>query len=217
MKALIITGGEFNKNFAVSFLQNKHYDYIIAVDGGIEYAKQLGIMPNMLVGDFDTYDSDDIESYEARGVVVRQFKPEKDDTDTEIAVREAVRLGCDADIICGLGGRVDHLLANIHVMKIGIDSGLSVRMVDGKNIITIKDKPFTLNKKEYNKKYISFIPFSGEVCNLKLKGFKYNLDGYTLKPGSSRCVSNEMEDVLAYVSFDSGCLIVVNSSDIESE
>ena len=48
---------------------------------------------------------------------------------------------------------------------------------------------------------------------MKLKGFKYPLDGYTLKPGYSRCISNELTDDTAYVSMDSGILIAINSAD----
>ncbi|MGN0369667.1 MAG: thiamine diphosphokinase [Butyrivibrio sp.] len=213
MKILIITGGKFNEKFAVSFLEKNKYDYIICVDNGITYAEKLGIVPDMLVGDFDTRGDKGLSEYEKKGVTVRRYIAEKDDTDTEIAIREAVIRGGATDILCGTGGRIDHLLANIHNLKIALDSGVEARIIDECNVIYLKKDDFIVNKSQYPHKYISFLPFCGTVKGLKLKGFKYSQDNYDLKPGTSRCISNEISDGEAYVSFESGCLIVIHSSD----
>lgn len=217
MKTLIITGGRFDKEFVVSFLENKKYDYVIAVDGGLAYAEILGIIPDMIVGDFDTMGSEKPKKYENLGCAVRKYNPEKDDTDTEIAIRQAVGMGSDMDILCATGGRIDHLLANIHNMKIAMDEGLKARLIDAGNVVWLEKDDFIMENKDTAGKYISFVPFDGVVKNLKLKGFKYPLDGYDLKPGASRCVSNEIADEKAYVEFQSGCLIVIVSSDVKSE
>ena len=222
MRTLIITGGSFDYEFAVSFLsQNKkNYDYVIAVDDGLSYAEKLGIRPDLIVGDMDTHGTDDIEEYLKNGARVIKLEPEKDDTDTERAVREAIKLGGDMDILCATGGRLDHLLASIHNLKIALDAGLNARIIDRSNIVFLKNKPFTVSRSECGKKYISFVTFAGEVTGIKLKGFKYPLDGYTLKPGSSRCIINELLDGYGTVEFDGGqdcCLIVINSSDVKSE
>lgn len=217
MNTLIITGGRFNKEFVASFLGKKQYDYVIAVDRGLEYAEISGIVPDMIVGDFDTYRDADLKKYMAKGINVRKCIPEKDDTDTEIAIREAIELKSDMDIICATGGRIDHLLANIHNMKIALDSEFNARIIDECNIVYLKKHSFVMEKDLSYGSYVSFIPFDGTVENLKLKGFKYPLYGYDLKPGTSRCVSNEIVENKAYVSFDSGCIIVVESSDVKSE
>ena len=217
MRTLIITGGRFDKEFAVSFLKNNKYDFYIAVDYGVNYAEELSIVPDMIVGDFDTRGRRGLHEYEKKGCIVRQFLPEKDDTDTEIAIKETVLRQSDMDIICGTGGRIDHLLANIHNMKIALDAGLNARLIDSGNIVYLKNKDFVIERKELIGKYISFVPFDGEVRGLKLKGFKYPLNGYDLKPGASRCISNEMADNQGFVEFETGCLIVINSLDVKSE
>lgn len=215
MKTLIITGGEFHRDFAVEFLSENKYDYVIAVDGGVAYAKELKLTPDLLVGDFDTFKG--IDEYINNGTNVRRYIPEKDDTDTEIAIREAIAMGSDMDIICATGGRIDHLLANIHNLFIALEAGVSARIVDSGNVIFLKNRSFSMKREDYRGKYISFVPFSGDVTGLELKGFKYPLEGYTLKPGASRCISNEFAADTAYVEFDSGCLIVINSLDIKSK
>ena len=217
MRTLIISGGRFDKEFAVSFLKNNKYDYYIAVDYGVNYAEELSIVPDMIVGDFDTRGCEGLDKYEQTGCIVRRFIAEKDDTDTEIAIKEAVQRQSDMDIICATGGRIDHLLANIHNMKIAMDAGLNARLIDNGNIVYLKNKSFVMEQYELIGKYISFVPFDGEIKRLKLKGFKYPLDGYDLKPGASRCISNELTDNQGLVEFETGCLIVINSSDVKSE
>lgn len=213
MRILIITGGKFNEKFAVSFLKKNKYDFVICVDNGLTYAEKLKIVPDMLVGDFDTRGEEGLSEYEKKGVIVRRFVAEKDDTDTEIAIKEAAERGGSADILCGTGGRIDHLLANIHNLKIALDCGLHARIIDECNVVYLRKDDFTVAKSEYSHKYISFLPFGGTVKGLKLKGFKYSLNNYNLKPGTSRCVSNEISGEEAFVSFESGSLIVIHSSD----
>lgn len=220
MRTLIIAGGSFDMEFAAAFLSENKYGYVIAVDGGLGYAVRLGIRPDMIIGDMDTHGTDGIEEYRQAGSKVIVLNPVKDDTDTESAIREAVALGKDMDILGATGGRIDHLLANIHNLKIALDAGLDARIIDRGNIIFLRDKSFTVSREDCPGRYISFVPFAGEVTGIQLKGFKYPLDGYTLKPGASRCVSNELTDGEGTVSFDDGegrCLIVVNSSDVKSE
>lgn len=217
MKALIITGGRFNKEFAVSFLEKSKYDYLIAVDHGLDYCEAISLIPDMIVGDFDSARAPFLEEYENKGVIIRQFQPEKDDTDTEIAIRECIKLGADMDILGGTGGRIDHLLANIHNLLIALETNYEARIIDESNIIYLKNTSFQIKQEECVGKYISFIPLFGVVENLKLKGFKYPLNGYDLKPGASRCVSNELISMAGEVTFDSGCVIVINSLDVKAE
>ena len=216
MKILIIAGGKFEYKFAVSFLEKNKYDYVIAVDKGLEYAKKLSVVPDLWLGDFDSVSYKELGA-EFPQMEIQSFNSEKDETDTELAVNKAVQLKGDFDIICGMGGRMDHFFGVIHNLKRATDVGLVGRVVDSSNVIALKKETFEIKKKEFSGKYISFMPFCGKVANLKLKGFKYTLEGYDLKPGESRCISNELENDVATVSFDNGYLLVIESLDIETE
>ena len=215
MKTLIVTGGKFNKEFAVSFLEKNKYDYVIAVDKGAAYAEELNIKPDLVVGDLDSYVKEFSHFFD--GVDIEKFNPIKDDTDTAIAIKLAFRRGNDTDIICGTGGRLDHMLGNIHVLQMMALNGIKARIVDECNTLFLAAESFVIEREEFGRKYVSFVPFGGEVKGLKLKGFKYNLNGYDLKPGVSRCISNEMADNQGFVEFETGCLIVINSLDVKSE
>ena len=63
MKVLIITGGRFDKNTAKEYLNSHKFDYVITADGGTAYAKSIGIMPDLLLGDFDTLKAEFLEEY----------------------------------------------------------------------------------------------------------------------------------------------------------
>ena len=215
MKTLIISGGRFHKDFAVSFLEKNKYDFVIAVDKGAAYAEELNIKPDMIVGDLDSYVKEFGPFFD--GVDIEKYNPIKDDTDTAIAMKLAFRRGNDTDIICATGGRLDHMLGNIHVLQMMALNGIKARIVDECNTLFMAAESFIVTREEFDRKYISFMPFGGEVKGLKLKGFKYTLDGYDLKPGITRCISNELTEDIASVEFKSGLLMVINSSDIKSE
>lgn len=216
MKILIIAGGKFEYKFAVSFLEKNKYDYVIAVDKGLEYAKELSIVPDLWLGDFDSVCHKDFGK-EFSQMEILSFNAEKDETDTELAINKAVEMKADFDIICGMGGRMDHFFGVVHNLKRATDAGLVGRVVDSSNVIALKKESFEILKKDFSGKYISFMPFGGSVTNLKIEGLKYTLDGYDLKPGESRCISNEPAEETAKVSFDSGYLLVIESLDIETE
>ena len=91
MTGLIITGGSINCAFAGAFLKNREFDMVIAVDGGLAAVKSLNIRPDAIVGDFDTVKGELLEEYRRiGGIAFEQHQPEKDETDTELALRHGV-------------------------------------------------------------------------------------------------------------------------------
>ena len=89
---LIITGGSLDMAFAGWFLQKNKTDCVISVDGGLERTKALGLCPHAVVGDFDTVDREILEEYRKKpGILWDVHRPEKDETDTELA---ALYSGC---------------------------------------------------------------------------------------------------------------------------
>ena len=120
---LIITGGKLDLAFAGSFLENESVDCVISVDAGLEYTKSLGLVPQAVVGDFDTIKPAILEEYKAIPEILWDVhKPEKDETDTELAVNTALKLGCNRIFILGAtGGRLDHEWSNLHLLKQCLD------------------------------------------------------------------------------------------------
>jgi thiamine pyrophosphokinase len=84
---------------------------VVAADSGLRAAEEAGIRPDWIVGDMDSLDDPRrLEKYPP-GRVLR-YPPDKDFTDTELALRLLWERGCDETWIAGGGGgRIDHLLA----------------------------------------------------------------------------------------------------------
>lgn len=214
-QVLIVTGGDVDDASAAGFLKTYEVSCVIAVDGGLEAVKRLGLSPDCIVGDFDTVDRALLEEYRDRNVHFEAHNPEKDCTDTELALLYALSLpGVERIAILGaLGRRFDHALGNLQVMKHALDRGIPCEIVDRYNRVCLLDHGKTFRKGEVYGTYISFIPFTEEVRGLTLRGFRYPLENSVLRQGCSLGISNELSEDQAQVSLEEGILICIESGD----
>ena len=213
MKTLIITGGKINKNFIKKHLKTNKYDIIIAVDKGLEALNKLKVKPTYIVGDFDSVENKVLKKYERLNIKIKRLVPEKDLTDTQSALELAIELGAIEIIMIGaIGTRIDHTLANIHIMKEAIKRNINIKIINENNEIKIIDKSIKI-KKDDNYKYISIIPLTTKVTGITIKGMKYKLENYTLEIGNSLGISNEQISEEAEINITDGILIIIKSRD----
>lgn len=214
MNTLIITGGNINLEHLEDVLNSSTYENIIAVDKGLESLYKLGVLPHHIVGDFDSVNSTMLRFYNDKRVLIHKYNPEKDYTDTDIAVQLAIKLNSKSITIIGAtGSRIDHTLANIHILCSCLEKGVSCQILDSNNKIYLINSNTKLEKATAFGKYISLIPFTNTVKGVTLDGFKYQLKNHTLKIGESLGVSNEIIDDIAIIEIKSGILIVIESKD----
>lgn len=210
MKVLILTNGEYGD---YSFCnQDRHYDQVICADRGICHARRLGITPHLIVGDFDSGSEEDLAYFENKGVSIIRFKPEKDETDTEIAVQKAIEMGAqEVDIYGGLGSRLDHSLANIHLLYQLLKKRINGRLLNPNNIVSLAMDRFEITGKKGD--LVSLIPFAGDVEGVTTKGLAYPLDNAVISIGTSLGISNYLLDEVAEVVMKKGILIVIKAND----
>lgn len=237
MKVLIITGGNIDDDFAFSFLKNSKYDEVIAVDGGLAFADRAGMTITHLVGDFDTIDGGTLEKYVHRkDICVHQFSPEKDYTDTDIAVKLALQLfdenpcrettvsSCpckmsqSADekilhILGGTGSRLDHVLANLQMLKNIMEAGVQGILIDKNNQIQMIRGGCELKKEGIFGKYMSLVPATMDLSGITLEGFKYPLNQANTHFGESLCVSNELVAEKGRITIEEGLAWMILSRD----
>lgn len=215
MKYLIVTGGETTSEFATDMIKSGGFEVIMAVDAGMELLFRNHIQPDIIVGDFDSVNLDTLEYFrEKEQIDICMLEPEKNDTDTEFAVREAIRRGAhDIVIIGATGRRMDHMLGNLAVLGIGIEEKVDIRILDPYNRVRIINEPLTIKKSEQYGVYVSLIPYYGEVKNVTLEGMKYPLKDHTLGGFNTLAISNEIVEDEARISLSSGYLVVVESRD----
>ena len=187
----------------------------ILIKKGLEVLYELNMIPNHVVGDFDSVNLEILQFYQNNPrVTFHPYHPEKDYTDTDIALKLAIQLNSSNIVIMGaLGKRMDHALANIHILKDTLEVGIPCQILDCYNKIYLVKDYTTLYKNKIYGKYISLIPLTTTVEGLTLKGFKYPLNNASLSIGLSLGVSNEIVEEVATIEFKQGILIVIESKD----
>ncbi|MCM1132761.1 MAG: thiamine diphosphokinase [Ruminococcus flavefaciens] len=207
MKCAVFAGGLIeNTDFIDSAELTAECGLIICADSGYRYAEKLGITPDIIMGDFDSYTGgfpDNTEIY--RSI------PEKDDTDTLLAVKTAILRGCDEIVLYGaLGKRFDHTFANIQTLVYAFENGCAMSIIDADNEITVQGS----GERHYRKRdgwYFSIFSLTDTALIKKYSGVKYPLEDYLLKSGFPIGVSNEIKADEAVLQIESGLVLVVRS------
>jgi len=190
----------------------KSFDFVsglvICADGGYSHAKKLGLVPDLWIGDGDSLVSKNVVAKE-----IMTFPVQKDNTDTDLAVMEALARGCEEIIILGaLGGRLDHEFSHFCLLKKIMEHGAKGFLINENNEITMENKSFTVFPN--GRKYISFFPFGGDVKNFSVKGLCYEAENMNLVCGEVQASSNCFDgEKCGEISFESGNILVVRSDD----
>ncbi|MFO7930083.1 MAG: thiamine diphosphokinase [Desulfosalsimonas sp.] len=178
-------------------------EYLIGVDKGAFHALSYGLTLDRVIGDFDSIKKDEFDYIKRHTKTIDEHPIKKDETDSYLAIREALKLDPDEIIVYGgIGDRLDHTYANIQLLKQG-------------DIVFVNDmtKMYVLSPGEYTiintHKYISFFALE-DVKKLSLSGFEYTLNGYDLNTDDPLAVSNKGQ---GKVSFEDGLLLVIHQNE----
>ena len=238
---IIVSGGDIQSDFALYFLKKniekagRENIRLIAADRGLEFFLDYLILPDVVIGDFDSLSEDgknflemqnedipyggmlewNLQKGEGKVVEVVRLRPEKDDSDTQSAMNYAIQNGAKEIVILGVtGNRVDHLMANFGLLILAQKQDTEVALADRYNYMKLIPSGTILKKAEQFGKYVSFFPLGGDVTGLTLEGFKYPLDKYHLTTADSGLtVSNEISEEYAKVTYESGTLLMIMSRD----
>ena len=206
-RCVIVAAGEIhNYERARDFLRDD--DFFIFCDGGLSHAGGLGIKPDVVVGDFDSCDANDLEWWKQKSEII-QLPREKDDTDTLFAVKLAVERGyCDFVLLGAMGGRFDHALGNISILLYLNGLGKKALLIDDYSVMQIVgNKPLYI---EDACSYFSVLTVAGDVSGVNIKNAKYPLENARLTCDFQLGISNEvLPGKVAEVSVASGRVLVV--------
>ena len=188
-------------------------DLCIAVDGGFEYCKLLEIIPDYIIGDFDSLSESQAETVaeiakaaEDRVIVLPTIK---DDTDMLAAIKLGLQEGCNNfRIYGGMGGRIEHTLANIQCLLYLKEHNAVGYLMDGTGMILVA-KEEAVSFRETLEGYLSVFSLS-DSCNLSLDGLKYCLKEKELTNAYPLGISNEfLEGQKATVTVHKGAALLV--------
>ena len=215
MRYVIISGGCIDDTFATKWLKKNEYDCMIAADSGMNFLHRNGLVPDIIAGDFDSVEIESLQHFQGlNDVQVIKLNPMKDDTDTEFVIREAIRRGATEIIVLGATGtRLDHVLANVNLLGIGLEENVSIELVDAHNRIRMIDDSLEIEKSNQFGSFISILPVKGDAKGVTLEGMKYPLEDAYVGCFSSLGVSNEIYEEVARISVKDGTLLVIESRD----
>ena len=209
-RCVVVAAGQIcDYEGAKSFLQPD--DFFLFCDGGLAHADGLGIVPDLIVGDFDSCLASDLSKYAgtAGHPEIIKLPREKDDTDTLFAVKLALERGFDDFLLLGaMGGRFDHALGNISILLYLDRLGKKALLIDDYSEMQIVGKePLYI---EDTSSYFSVLTVAGDVSGVNIKNAKYPLENACLTADFQLGISNEvLPGKTAEVSVESGRVLVV--------
>lgn len=197
-RCLIVAGGDYAPIGPVG-----EGDFVLACDRGYAHCRREGIVPDLILGDFDSY-----TGALPAGVPVLRYPVEKDDTDTMLAVRWAGENGFDAVALrCAFGGRLDHLLSNVQTLHYAVTLGMEAEAEDGSTLLRVlRPGDYRIPCREGWS--LSLLALTEKVEGLTLRGTKYGAEGITLRNPTTLGQSNAFRGD-AGIRFESGVLALV--------
>lgn len=207
-RCAIIAGGDVSeRDTELLRKMEDEISLVICADSGYANAKKLGIVPNMIVGDFDSY-TENIPT----GIEIIESVPDKDDTDTLMAVKYAIELGySDIALYGALGGkRFEHSFANVQTMIYAYQQGCNLNIY-GESDLTIQgaDDGVVSYSARDNEVYMSVFALTESVGIEFLRGVKYPLEDYCMVQYFPIGVSNEITEEAAKLKINSGLALIV--------
>jgi thiamine pyrophosphokinase len=189
-------------------------DVYVGADRGALFLVHHGIKPDIAMGDFDSIDTEELALVQHHSKQLLSCDPVmKDLTDTEMAFNWALAQKPKEIIMYGaLGTRLDHSLANVHLLLKALHNNILCTIVDPYNRVRLINQSVKLEK-TIRFSHVSLLPLSLEVKGITLQGFQYPLNEATLSIGQSLGISNCIVEPVGLIHISQGLLLVIESSD----
>jgi thiamine pyrophosphokinase len=212
MKIVIVSGGN-SPSYELIREELKDSSFLICADSGGECLYRYNIIPNFLMGDFDSISREALEFFSTQeNCIIDTYPKDKDFTDTELVLNKAIDLGASEIVFLGCTGtRIDHLMGNIGMLLRCLKINIKAYIKDNNNSIEITDKPIRI-KKEKGMTF-SLQAYCDKVEDLNIKGAKFELEHYDLTLGDPRTISNEVLNKDIDIDFKDGILLIFYSKD----
>lgn len=209
MKRCIIIGAAEIRDYPRTGKFIEEEDFVIYCDGGLKHFTEGGLLrkPDLIVGDFDSYEKPEAFKDSAEMIVL---PCEKDDTDTVYAMKEGLRRGYREFVFLGvIGGRLDHTLGNVYMLEYLAEAGARGKIVDDfseSQLILPGEAVYV----EDTFSYFSLINISGKAGKITIEGAKYPLKDGEIESKYQYGISNEvLPGQKAVVTIEEGSLLLI--------
>lgn len=210
MKRCVIVGGGEVKDFAYVRQLIKEDDFVIAADRGYERCVAMDVKPNLLLGDFDSY-----AGTLPQDCPILTYPVEKDDTDTMLAIKEALSRGFDELLLLAMcGGRLDHSIANIQSLVYAAKRGVKAVIADEDLFITVLSDGQSARIPYREGFVLSVFSYSERCKGVTLRDLYYPLEDGELENGFPLGVSNHfLPGKDAFISIKEGIALIISTRE----
>lgn len=177
-------------------------DFVLAADGGLQHIERLGLQPDGVIGDFDSL------GYVPQNGQV--FPVEKDDTDSMLAVKKGLQLGCREFLLYGSldGPRLDHTIANLQTLMYLAERGAMGYLVGADYLVTaVKNGSVEFTPDAEG--ILSVFCMGADASGVTLENLKYEMHSGVLTAGFPLGVSNCFTGKTARICVEDGCLLLL--------
>jgi thiamine pyrophosphokinase len=215
--ALIVADGDVPDRAAVDRLLGGAPQLVVAADGGALKAEAIGYPAQVVVGDADSLAPTDVDRLRAAGAEVVVHPAAKDESDTELALNEALNRGATRVVIVGAfgGKRLEHTLANILLIASERLKGRDICLADVSSTLRVMHNHESLELNGSPTDFVSLLPLTWHVSGVTTVGLRYVLTKELLEQGPARGLSNEMTTGTASIQIDQGRLAVIHTRRTE--
>lgn len=208
---VVVAGGEppdeSHGRQALQELLPEAADHVVAADSGLDHARVLGLAPTVLVGDLDSISAEGLHWAHQHDVVIEEHPSDKNETDLELALAAACRLGDELIVVDGRLGRFDHAVGNLLLLGSERWADVAITAVLGGSRLTVVRGRRELRGSPGD--VVSLFPVGGPARGVTTDGLRWPLDRAELLPGSSLGTSNLFEGARAAVEVDEGVVYVI--------
>lgn len=208
-QCVILSGGEID----IDSVYIPCGAFVICADKGYNAALKLGIESVLVIGDFDSLGF--VPKFSIDCEKVKIFPAAKDDTDTLLAVKEALKMGADEILIYGaIGGRLDHTMANIQTLMFIEKNGARGMLISDNECISLMIGSAVRRFEKREGFYFSVFSYSEKCTGVCISGAEYNLSDGTITNDFPIGVSNHIKETFAELSLKSGCMLIIESKEV---
>ena len=211
MHVVVVSGGDLQLGAHLRAIVDSA-KLVICADGGAANLLPFGVVPKVLIGDLDSTPDETRRQLEDLGCEIIVYPRDKDASDTELAVQEALLRGATRLSILGAlgGGRFDHALANVFLLTLPPVEHVDARILTEELEITLVRRRTEFHGEVGD--IVSLLPLTSLVTGVTTDGLEYALAGDTLRQGTTHGLSNVLVEPDGWVEVESGLMLAIRQS-----
>lgn len=207
-KCIIIANGKAPKKSTIKYFQKEGYITIYCADGGANSARKLGLIPDYIIGDFDSITNETKLFFRKTSKIIHIKS--QDDTDVEKCIKHAIKNGYREALLTGVtGDRLDHTLCNLSIV---IKYFERIKIIIAAEKSLLKPVHGLYKFRSIPGENISLYGFNRRT-RISTKGLRYKITNDYLPFGEKESTSNVATENSVTIYVNGGIIFVIRELD----